>query len=81
MKTQLQEALIEALTILKNVHKELQANPEEIISHMNDQEWHTDTCKLVTEICYAGKDIAETVLSSIDASKSVDNLFKGKLGE
>jgi hypothetical protein len=81
MKTQLQDSLNEALTILKNIHTELQSNPEEIISHMNDEDWHASTCKLVTEICYAGKDIAETVLSSIDASRTVENLFKGKLGD
>jgi hypothetical protein len=81
MKTKLQEALIEALTILQNIHTELRENPEEIISHMDNQDWHADTCNLVTKICYAGKDIAETVLSSIDASRSVDDLFKGKLGE
>jgi hypothetical protein len=81
MNTEIQKSLNEALGILKKLHADLQNNPDDILNHLDDNIWHVETCELVTNICFASKDIAETVLTILDASKSVDSLFKGKLGE
>lgn len=81
MSTKIQSSLNEALTIMSQLYKDLKENPEEIITNMDNETWHMDTCKLVTDICYAGKDLAEIILSSLDAGKSVDSLFKGRLDD
>lgn len=79
--SELHQKLNEALILLQEIYDELEQNPEEVVSNINNTEWHQQTCGFITDICFASKDIAEFVLGSINAKNSVEGLFKGKLGE